>query len=607
MGFYSEDILSEIRSSADIVDVISQYVSLQKRGDNYVGLCPFHSEKTPSFHVSAEKQLFYCFGCGAGGNVFTFLMKKENINFPEAVRLLADRLNINLPPNEYERGTSREFRQRREQLRLNKMASEYYHNVLLNTRDGKRGLEYLKKRGITLETIERFRLGYAPPLWDGLIKHFQSMGVDANTLAKLGLAVAKKNASGFYDRFRDRIIFPIEDAAKNVVGFGGRIIGPGEPKYLNSPETPVFSKGENLYAISMIKKDPALDVIIVEGYMDCISLQQSGFTQTVATLGTALTPMQAKLLKNYTGGVILAYDTDSAGQAATMRGMEILAREGLNVRVLRLAEEKDPDEFIRKKGREAFERQLSEALYYIDYKLYLAKNDTDITAPEGKIKYIKKAVEVLCEIENKVEREVYLQKISSELNIPAQALKDEIIKKRFPDNGFKYKKSPTRDNNKEFSKISPITGAYKAERLIIKLFVENEAVREKIAENLTPSYFLNERTRKIAGALFEMLRSQKPIEPDEIFNHLDQDASSELSGIIMTNSEFREDGMIDSLVKKIKENYLKHAIKQVREQIQKAEAVGEREETIILLNTYQKLKSQMDELKANLNAEKGGV
>jgi len=607
MGFYSEDIVREIRSRADIVEVISEYVSLQKRGENYVGLCPFHSEKTPSFHVNSEKQLFHCFGCGVGGNVFTFLMKKENLNFPEVLRLLADRFQISLPSGKYDGEMTRDFQQRREQLRLNKSAAEFYHNILINTREGQKGLEYLKKRGITPETVERFQLGYALPVWDSLIRHFRSQGVDIDALQKSGLVIARKDGKGYYDRFRDRIMFPIEDVTKNIIGFGGRIVGPGEPKYLNSPETPVFSKGENLYALSMIKKDPELDVIIVEGYMDCISLQQSGFTQAVASLGTALTQKQARLLKKYTGGVVLAYDTDSAGQAATLRGMEILAKEGLNVRVLRLPAGKDPDEFIRKKGRDAFKEQLSGALDQVDYKLDLAKKDVDIKSSEGKIKFIRKAVKVLSEIANEVEMEIYVQKTASELNIPVQVLKDEIKKKRFPNNGFKYKKSLTRDNNKEFSKISPITGAYKAERMIIKFFIENETIREMVIKKLAPSNFINERTHKIAGVLFEMVQSGKPIKSDDIFNYLDQDASSELSGIIMANPEFQDDDMINSLMGKIKENYLKHAIKQVREQIKKAEALGEREETINLLNTYQKLKSQMDELKADLTSEKGGV
>jgi DNA primase len=607
MGFYSEDIVREIRSRADIVEVISEYVSLKKRGENYVGLCPFHSEKTPSFNVNPEKQLFYCFGCGAGGNVFTFLMKKENLNFPEAIRLLADRFQINLPSGKYDKEITRDFQERREQLRLNKLAAGFYHNILLNTREGRRGLEYLTKRGIKPETIERFQLGYALPLWDSLIKYFRSQGIDINALQKTGLVIPRKDNRGYYDRFRDRIIFPIEDVTKNIIGFGGRVVGPGEPKYLNSPETLVFSKGENLYALSMIKKDPEMDAIVVEGYMDCISLQQNGFTQAVASLGTALTQKQARLLKKYTNGVILAYDADSAGQTATLRGMEILAKEGLNVKVLSLPAGKDPDEFIRKKGRDAFREQLAGALDLVSYKLNLAKKGLDMQNSDGKLRFIRRAVKILSEIENEVEKEIYVQKTATELNIPVQVLKDEIKKRQFPNNGFKYKNSQTRDNNKEFSKISPITGAYKAERIIIKLLIEDEAIREKVIKDLAPSNFINERTSKIAGVLFEMLQRGESITPDGIFNLLDQDASSELSGILMTNPEFQDDDMVNSLVKKIKENYLKHAIKQVREQIKRAEAVGEREESINLLNTYQKLKIQMDELKANLTSEKGGV
>ncbi|HHW01558.1 MAG TPA: DNA primase [Thermoanaerobacterales bacterium] len=607
MGFYSEDIVGEIRSRADIVEIISEYVSLKKQGENFVGLCPFHSEKTPSFNVSPEKQLFYCFGCGAGGNVFTFLMKKENLNFSETIRLLADRYQIKLPAGKYDREISRDFQQRRELLRLNKLAAQFYHNVLIKTREGRRGYEYLIKRGIKTDTIERFQLGYALPAWDGLIKYFGSQGVDIKDLQKVGLVIPRKDNRGYYDRFRDRIMFPIEDVTKNIIGFGGRIVGAGEPKYLNSPETPVFSKGENLYALSMIKKDPEIDTIVVEGYMDCITLQQSGFTQTVATLGTALTQKQARLLKKYTGGVVLAYDADSAGRTATLRGMEVLAKEGLNVKILNLPVGKDPDEFIRKKGRDAFEELLAEAMGLVDYKLNLAKKGLDINNPEGKLRFIRKAVQVLTEIESDVEREIYIQKTATELNIPEQVLKEEIKKIKFPNNGFKYKKSQTRDNNKEFSKISPITGAYKAERMIIKLLIEDEAIREKVIKELAPSMFLNERTGKIAGVLFKMMQGGEPVTADSIFNLLDEDASSELSAILMTDKEFEDDDLVDPLVKKIKENYLKHAIKQVREQIKKAEAVGEREETIDLLNTYQKLKSQMNELKANLTSEKGGV
>lgn len=606
MSFISEDILKEIQSRADIVEIISEYVSLKKRGENYVGLCPFHSEKTPSFNVNPEKQLFYCFGCGVGGNVFTFLMKKENLNFPEAIRLLADKYRIPLNSAKDD-NLNRDFQERREHFRLNKLVAGFYHHILLNTREGKRGLEYLKKRGILPETIEKFQLGYAMPLWDSLIKYARYQGVDMSLLEKSGLIIQRRDKKGYYDRFRDRIIFPIEDATKNIIGFGGRIIGPGEPKYLNSPDTPVFSKGENLYALSMIKRDPELDAIVVEGYMDCISLHQSGFTQAVASLGTALTQKQARLLKKYTDGAILAYDADSAGQAATLRGMDILVKEGLNVRILTLPQGKDPDEFVRMKGKEVFKEQLSKAQDVISFKLNLAKKDLDFQNPEQRLRFIKRAIKILSQIDDEVEVDIYTQKISSELNVSAQAIKDEIKKLHFPYNGLKYKKSQIRDNNKEFNKILPLNGAYKAERMVIKLLIEDKEARKKVLKELVPSNFINEKTRKIAQILYEMVQKNEPMTAESIFNYLDGDTSSELSGILMINPEFHDDDMLDSLIKKVKVNFLKHAIRQVREQIKKAEIIGEREETINLLSTYQKLKSEMDELKAELTSEKGGV
>ena len=297
MGFYSEDIIKEVQDRADIIEIISEYTSLQKRGENYIGLCPFHSEKTPSFNVNVGKQLFYCFGCGVGGNVFNFIMKKENINFPEAVRYLADKFNIRLPEPE-DKDLSREFRERREYFRINRLAAKYYKYCLLHTREGHKAMVYIKKRGLTPDTVEKFFLGYAPSSWDGLIKFARTKGIKAEALEKNGLIIARKDNKGYYDRFRNRIMFPIEDVTKNIIGFGGRALDDSMPKYLNSPETPLFSKGDNLYALSMIKKDPALDVIVVEGYMDCITLHHYGFKQTVASLGTALTKKQAALLKN---------------------------------------------------------------------------------------------------------------------------------------------------------------------------------------------------------------------------------------------------------------------------------------------------------------------
>jgi len=606
MGLYSKDIIQEIQTKTDIVEVISEYVSLKKRGDSYVGLCPFHSEKTPSFNVSQQKQLFYCFGCGIGGNVFTFLMKKESLSFHEALALLADRLNIKLP-EKYKGDISSDYKERRELFRINKLATKFFHSNLLRTRAGKAALEYLKNRGITLETIERFNIGYALPSWDSLIRFFSTKGINIKILEKSGLIILRKDGSGYYDRFRNRIIFPIEDAKKNVIGFGGRVIGTGEPKYLNSPETKVFSKGENLYGLSMIKKDPNLEIIVVEGYMDCISLHQNGFTQTVASLGTALTQRQAQILKRFTDSVILAYDADTAGQEATLRGADILTKEGLNVKILELSEAKDPDEFIRQKGLAAFQEQLSKAKGLINYKLDLAKKGLKLSTSEDKLKFVKRAIEILAGIEDQMTLDIYIKSFAAEYGFSPQSLKNEIQKKRLPNNGFEYKKAQNRDNNKEFRRLMPLKGIYKAEIELLKMFIDDENARQKIMKILTPEDFIGEETRNLAQVLFDMIKRNEEIVPSNIINYIDDQESSFLTKLLMQKNQSQDENMIDSLIIKVKEGRLKDAIQKVRDQIKKSEILGEREELISLLNTYQKLKSQMDKLQTQFNLGKGGA
>ncbi len=606
MGFYSEDIIKEVQDRADIIEIISEYTSLQKRGENYIGLCPFHSEKTPSFNVNVGKQLFYCFGCGVGGNVFNFIMKKENINFPEAVRYLADKFNIRLPEPE-DKDLSREFRERREYFRINRLAAKYYKYCLLHTREGHKAMVYIKKRGLTPDTVEKFFLGYAPSSWDGLIKFARTKGIKAEALEKNGLIIARKDNKGYYDRFRNRIMFPIEDVTKNIIGFGGRALDDSMPKYLNSPETPLFSKGDNLYALSMIKKDPALDVIVVEGYMDCITLHHYGFKQTVASLGTALTKKQAALLKKYTDGVILSYDADEAGQAATFRGMDILAQEGFRVKIMSLPVGKDPDEVIKSQGFEYFKELLNNSMDLISYKLFLAKKGVNIGTPDGKLKLIKQAVDILTGVNNEPEIEIHVKKLAAELGVSPQAIKKEVQRRKMANNGYEYKKSQRRDNNKEFSKISPVKGFYKAERKILKLIIENEKIREKIKGQITPRFFTNNNTKKIADVLFEIINKKQNIEISHVFNYLDKEGCAELSTILMEYVELKDEELINALVKKVKEGYFKESIDQVREQIRKAEILGQREEINDLLNIYQKLKAEMDELNTHTTPGKEGA
>ncbi|HHY71225.1 MAG TPA: DNA primase, partial [Thermoanaerobacterales bacterium] len=589
---------------ADIVEIVSEYTSLQKRGENYLGLCPFHNEKTPSFNVDVGKQLFYCFGCGAGGNAFNFVMKKENINFPEAVRYLADKFNVKLPGNT-NKELSREFRERREYFRINRLAAKYYNYCLLHTREGDKAMAYIKNRGLTQDIVEKFFLGYAPSSWDGLIKYAGKRGIKTDTLEKIGLIIPRKDNKGYYDRFRNRIMFPIEDVTKNIIGFGGRALDESMPKYLNSPETPLFSKGDNLYALSMIKRDPTLDVTVVEGYMDCISLHQHGFKQTVASLGTALTKKQATLLKKYTDGVILSYDADEAGRAATVRGMDILAQEGFRVKILSLPDGKDPDEVIKSQGAGHFQKLLTTSMDLISYKLFLAKRDIDIRTPDGKLKFIKQAVDILTDIDNEPELEIHVRKLAAELGISPQAIKKEVQRSKLANNGYGYKKSQIRDNNKEFNKISPVTGFYKAERKFLKLIIENKKIREKFKGQINPRFFTNSNTQKIADVLFEIINKNQDIDISHVFNYLDEEGCAELSTILMEHIELKDEGLINALVKKIKQGYFKKSIAKVREQIRKAEILGHREEINDLLITYQQLKTEMDELNNHAHTTSG--
>lgn len=596
MGIYSEDIVKEIQRKSDIVEIISDYVSLKKRGDEYVGLCPFHSEKTPSFSVNPSKQLFYCFGCGVGGNVYTFLMKKENLSFPEAVRRLADRYGISFLP-EIDGKVSKAFKIKRQLLHINSQVANFYTSNLFNTKEGNRALNYLKKRGINYNTIKTFSIGYALPCWDSLIRFAKKQNIDLKLLNTLGLVVVRKDKKGFFDRFRDRVMFPIMDNTRNIIGFGGRVIGEGMPKYLNSPESPVFSKGDNLYGINLIKRDPNADVIVVEGYMDCISLYQRGITQCVASLGTALTQKQAVLLKRFTNNVILAYDADSAGKAATLRGMDILENEGLNVKVLNLPTGKDPDDFIKEEGVDAFKKLIANSLEFIEYKLKLLTKGLDLKSSSGKLEFLQKAIKVLANIDDKIKQDLYIKKISTKLGVSEFAIKSEIKKRQFPNNGYRYKKSQIRNNNKESGKILSKRGIYKAEACLLKMFMTDEYKRKKIKANISPDNFSDKNMKKIAEILYETYNNTQDITISDIYNYLDEDSSKVFSKIMIKDIDSVSNDTLESLIMKVKENYYQRMIEDVRQKIKHAEIVGRREEIKVLLKTYMKLKYEMEHLR----------
>ncbi len=421
------DFIDEVRSGIDIVDLVSEHLQLRKAGRNYVGLCPFHREKTPSFSVSREKQLYYCFGCGEGGNIFDFVMKMDGLTFPEAVRHLAARAGLRVP----ESGQSNDGERKKKLLSAVKMAARYYRSHLMDSTVGKEARLYLEKRGLTPDTVNRFGLGFAPDQWDGL-KAALSGRFSERELVEAGLLV-ETDRKQIYDRFRGRVIFPIFNLRGEPVAFGGRILDQGQPKYLNSPETPLFDKSKSLYALNFAREviRQEKQAVLFEGYMDVIIAHQAGIMNAVATLGTSLTEAQAKLLRNQAEEVIIVYDADAAGQAAAWRGLQILRQAGCLVKVGRLPQGFDPDDYIRRRGADSFRKEvLGGALLLVDYQLTRLAESHKLSKTEDRIRFTQKAVEVLLGVENEIEREDYLAKAASLLMVSPDSLRAELKKAR---------------------------------------------------------------------------------------------------------------------------------------------------------------------------------
>jgi len=437
LAYYSEDLIEEVISQNDIVEVISEYTQLKKSGRNFMGLCPFHREKSPSFCVSLDKQIFKCFGCSVGGNVISFIMKIENLDFWDSVELLAERAHINLEKYEVNNGYNKGYTKEKKDLKevifnINKEVAKYYHNNLITMLEAKNDNEvkvYVKKRNFDIKTIKRFGIGYANgtvPLYDYLIEK----GYKKQEILATGILL--ENSKGkIYDRFYSRLMFPILDVRDRVIAFGGRVLDNSLPKYVNSPENDVYIKGKNLYGMNVAKKEKLENIIIVEGYMDCIALQRSGFTNAVASLGTALTDNQARLVKKYTDNVIIGYDQDSAGQEATLRALDILTKRGLNVKVLMLdrPDAKDADEYLNKYGPERLENCVKNSVSLIEYKISKLEKDLDENNMDSKIRFLTSVADVIANVDNSIERELYIDKISRKYNMGAGPILKEVEKR----------------------------------------------------------------------------------------------------------------------------------------------------------------------------------
>ena len=498
--FYPDELIEEVRSRNDIVDVISGYVHLQKKGANYFGLCPFHNEKSPSFSVSRSKQMYYCFGCGAGGNVFTFLMEYENDTFPEAVKALADRAGISLPEADESEEAKREQSKRSRLLAINKEAAKYFY-FQLRAKQGEPGLNYLRERQLTDETIHRFGLGYANKTADDLVRYLKGKGFSEELIREAGLCNTDEK-HGMYDKFWNRVMFPIEDINHRVIGFGGRVMGDGKPKYLNSPETPIFDKSRNLYGLNFARSSRKGNIILCEGYMDVIAMHQAGFNQAVASLGTAFTLGQAGLLKRYTKEVLLSYDSDGAGVKAALRAIGILKEAGLTGRVINLEPYKDPDEFIKNLGAEAFQERIDNAENSFLFEIRMLQREYDLNDPEKKTEFHRAVAKKLCEFPEEVERENYLEAVAEKYHIGFESLR-KLVASTAASTGLA--RPVERPKSGIQKKTTPEDNVKKTQRLLLTWLAEEPQIYPKIAAFLSAEDFTEELYRKVADRLFENL------------------------------------------------------------------------------------------------------
>lgn len=515
--YYPEELIEEVRTRNDIVEVISGYVRLQKKGSNYFGLCPFHNEKSPSFSVSPGKQMYYCFGCGAGGNVITFLMEYENQTFPEAVRTLAQRAGIALP----EADDSKEARQadsrRAKLLEINKEAAKYFY-YQLRTERGSVGMEYLRKRELSDETMNHFGLGYANKYSNDLIQYLKSKGYSEDLIRDAGLCnVDEKH--GMYDKFWNRVMFPIQDINHRVIGFGGRVMGDGKPKYLNSPETEIFDKSRNLYGLNFARTSRKGNVILCEGYMDVIAIHQAGFTQAVASLGTAFTSGQASLLRRYANEILLSYDSDGAGVNAALRAIGILKEAGMTGRVINLEPYKDPDEFIKALGGEEFQKRLDHAENSFFFELRQLQKNYDLSDPEQKTAFHREIARKLCTFSEEVERENYIEAVAQKYHIGFENLR-RLVGTYAAQTGLAQ--PVIRPKSGVQKKNTAAEGIKNSQKLLLTWLVEQPQLYRQISKYISPKDFTEGLYEKVADRLFEELE-QGNINPASIISMFEEE------------------------------------------------------------------------------------
>lgn len=525
--YYSDEIIEEVRSRNDIVDVISSYVKLQKKGSSYFGLCPFHNEKSPSFSVSRGKQMYYCFGCGAGGNVFTFLMEYENYTFQEALKYLADKAGVELPETEYSAQAKERADLKAILLEINKIAAQYFY-VQLKSSKGKAGLSYLKRRELSDDTIKAFGLGYSNKYSDDLYRYLKERGYKDEMIAKAGL-ISIDERHGAHDKFWNRVMFPIMDVNSRVIGFGGRVMGDAKPKYLNSPETLIFDKSRNLYGLNRARSTRKPYFLLCEGYMDVISLHQAGFTNAVASLGTALTPGHASLIKRYVKEVYLTYDSDEAGTKAALRAIPILKDVGITAKIIRMEPYKDPDEFIKNLGAEAFEERIGRARNGFMFSLEILERDYDMHSPEGKTDFMREVARRLGEFEEEIERNNYIEAVAQAYHVGYEELRKLVVKTAVQQGLAKPVSRPkqTRKEKKEDGNIT-------SQKVLLTWLIEDENIFSQICKYISPEDFTGDIYRTVASILYEQYEKQQ-VNPAQIMNHFtDEEEHREVASLFHT-------------------------------------------------------------------------
>ena len=548
--YYSEEVIEEVRTKNDIVDVISGYVRLQKKGSSYFGLCPFHNEKSPSFSVSREKQMYYCFGCGAGGNVFTFLMDYENFSFVEALKFLADRAGVELPEMEYSKEAKAKADRKAQLLEINKLAAQYFY-VQLKSEQGRAAYAYLTGRQLSEETIKAFGLGYSNKYSDDLFSYLRRKGYPEELIRQAGL-INTDEKHGIYDKFWNRVMFPIMDVNNRVIGFGGRVMGDAKPKYLNSPETEIFDKSRNLYGSNRARVSRKPYFLVCEGYMDVIALHQAGFTNAVASLGTALTTGHASLIRRYVQEVYLTYDSDEAGTRAALRAIPILKEAGITAKVIRMDPYKDPDEFIKNLGAKEFERRIGQARNGFMFGLEMLEKEYDMNSPEGKTAFFRETAKRLIGFEDELERNNYIEAVAGTYHVTAESLQKLVAKTAVSEGMARPVARPKQASGNEKPKED---GAKTSQKILLTWMIEDKRLFGIIRKYISPEDFPESLYHTVAEFLYRQYEEGE-LNPAKILNYFTQEEEHREAASLfhtkiqkLTTKEEREKALQETIIK----------------------------------------------------------